>query len=94
MVDRGGQAPLAEESLARVGRIEPVAQDLERHAASALQVLGFIDRAHAARAERADDGVMAKLLARLRQAAGLRPRPGQRHRAPGTRRPAGFPSRV
>ena len=49
MVDRGGQPPLAEESLARVGRIERVAQDLERYAATAFQVLGLIDRAHAAR---------------------------------------------
>jgi len=41
-----------EESLARVGRIEPVTQDLERHPASAFQVFGFIDGAHAAGAER------------------------------------------
>ena len=60
-------------------------QDLKRNAASALQILGFIDRAHAARAERPDDSIMAELLPRLRQAAEVRPRPRQRYRSPGTR---------
>ena len=66
------------------GESSRVTQDLERHPASAFQVLGFINRPHAARAQRPDDGVMAKLLARLRQAAGLRSRRGHHHRALGT----------
>ena len=49
MVDGSGQAALAEETLARVGRIKGVAEHLEGHAATVFRVLGFIARAHAAR---------------------------------------------
>ena len=77
MIDGSREPAFAEESLARVGRIQRVAQDLERDAASAIQIIGLERRAHAALPQHADDAVMTELLAGLAAAARLRLGAGQ-----------------
>ena len=72
MVDGSCEPALAEKSFAGVGRIQCVAQNLERYAATTLQVFGLERRAHAAAPQRPDDAVVPKFLAGLRQSAQFR----------------------
>ena len=63
MVERGDGTRFALESRAAVGvACGLVSEDLQRHLASELRVLGQVDLAHAARAQRAQDTVMRDVL--------------------------------
>ena len=61
MIDRRREPPLAQEAFARVRRIERMPEHLQRDAPPAREILRFIDRAHAAFAEQAQDPIAAKL---------------------------------
>ena len=64
MVERGGRAGLAEEALHRGSvAIGLVGQKLESHATAELGVLGFVDHAHAAAADFAENFVVGDRLA-------------------------------
>jgi hypothetical protein len=65
MIDGGSEAAFAKEPFTRFGRIQLVAQDLERHAATAVQIIRFECRPHAARAEQTHDAVMPEFLSGL-----------------------------
>ncbi len=81
MVEGGcGLGLAAEADLVGGARGAPVMEELDRHLAAQLDVLGEIDDAHAAAAERPEQPVM-------RRSAGPRqaPRPAAARRAPGRR---------
>ncbi len=48
MIDRGGEAAFAEESLPGILGIERLRQNLQGHPAAALRFLRFVNRAHSA----------------------------------------------
>jgi len=60
MIDRRREPSLADEALACLGRIERVAEHLQRDATSAREILRFVNRAHAPLAEQARDSIAAK----------------------------------
>ena len=64
MSDGGGELALAQESRAVLRTGQPLIQDLERHAAALLDVLGLVDFAHAATPEQPADAIGAEHLAR------------------------------
>ena len=70
MVQRRGRARLAQEALGRLRIVRAVLrQELQRHAAGQLDVLGQIHDAHAAGAERVEDAIVRDGLADHRIAA-------------------------
>lgn len=85
MIDRRGQAALAEEPRPGVGGVQCVPQDLERDAAARLQVLRLKHRAHAALPQQARNLVAPDLVAGLGKPARPGRRGGQRGRLAGRR---------
>ena len=65
MTDRRGELPFAEKARAVVTVLQTAAQHLQRDAAPGLEVLGFVDFAHAAAAEQPADAVRPPDFARL-----------------------------
>ncbi len=70
VLERGGRAGLALKPLERLSVAgQLLGQELQRHAAAELQVLGLVDDAHAAAAELRDDAVVGDGLADHQEAA-------------------------
>ena len=61
MVERGGQAGLAQKAVAEVGVAEAGREELERGGAAEPDVLGAVDDTRAAAAELLEDPVAAEL---------------------------------
>ena len=82
VIDRGGEAALALEALPLALVAQALLEHLQRDVASALDLLGFVDEAHAAAAEHPAHPIAAELGARGQGSGSPRSRAGRRHRAP------------
>src|SRR3954471_11298185 len=83
MTQRCGELSFTKEALAFLVVSQAAAEQLERNTTSTVGLFGFVDLAHAALADRTNDGIRTKMLAgreeigKIRREAGG----GRRHRA-------------